>query len=64
MGRCGPFWQHNSEIHPTSLCFPTRAAIVSAFDGFSSEVVPMFGRTPFNNYLFVFKRASPGTTNV
>jgi 2-polyprenyl-3-methyl-5-hydroxy-6-metoxy-1,4-benzoquinol methylase len=38
------------------LNFPTRETIVSAFDGFACEVVPMWGRTPFNNYLFVFTR--------
>ena len=36
--------------------FPTRDEIVVAFDGFDVEVVPMWGRTPFNNYLFVFRR--------
>lgn len=46
------------------LHFPTHEAVVGAFHGFTSEVVPMFGRTPFNNYLFVFRRASSGTTNV
>lgn len=46
------------------LHFATRETIVDAFAGFRAEVVPMFGRTPFNNYLFVFRRESPGTTNV
>ena len=46
------------------LHFPTRASIESAMNGdFREEVMPMFGRTPFNNYLFVFRRASSGTTN-
>ena len=38
------------------LHFPTRDSIVAPFHAFGSEVVPMFGRTPFNNYLFVFRR--------
>jgi hypothetical protein len=46
------------------LNFPRRATIVGAFDGFESEIVPLWGRTPFNNYLFVFRRASSGMTNV
>jgi trans-aconitate methyltransferase len=45
------------------LNFPTREAIVRAFAGFDAEIVPMWGRTPFNNYLFVFRRVSSGTTN-
>src|SRR5207247_1751167 len=40
------------------LNFPRRETIVEAFPGFESEVSPLRGRTPFNNYLFVFKRAS------
>jgi SAM-dependent methyltransferase len=36
--------------------FPTRERIVAAFDGFEREVVPMWGSTPFNNYLFVFRK--------
>ncbi len=47
------------------LNFPTRETIERPFRGaFAAEVRPMFGRTPFNNYLFVFRRSSPGTTNV
>jgi len=38
------------------LEFPARESIVAAFDGFSAEVIPMWGRSPFNNYLFVFSR--------
>ncbi len=45
------------------LNFPTRDAIERPFHGaFDEEVKPMFGRTPFNNYLFVFRRSSDGTT--
>lgn len=35
--------------------FPTREAIAGAFPGFACEVRPLWGRTPFNNYLFVFR---------
>lgn len=45
------------------LNFPRLETIVGAFDGFESEIVPLWGRTPFNNYLFVFRRASSGMTN-
>jgi len=38
------------------LNFPARERIVAAFDGFTSDVRPMWGSTPFNNYLFVFRR--------
>lgn len=36
--------------------FPTREELVDAFPGFTVEVEPLWGRTPFNNYLFVFRR--------
>jgi SAM-dependent methyltransferase len=39
--------------------WPTLAAL----QGFEEEIVPMWGRTPFNNYLFVFRRVSSGMTN-
>ena len=45
------------------LNFPRREAIAGAFAGFDSEIVPLWGRMPFNNYLFVFRRASSGMTN-
>lgn len=35
---------------------PTREEIVTAFEGFEAEVRPMWGRMPYNNYLFVFRR--------
>jgi trans-aconitate methyltransferase len=40
------------------LHFATREAITAAFSEFTTEVVPQFRRTPFNNYLFVFRRQS------
>jgi SAM-dependent methyltransferase len=47
------------------LNFPTRESIISPFRerGFELEVSPLWGRTPFNNYLFVFRRPASGTTN-
>ena len=45
------------------LNFPRRETIVDAFAGFDAEIVPLWGRTPFNNYLFVFRRSSAGMTN-
>ena len=47
----GVRWMKAERLH-----FPTRERIVSAFDGFESEVTPMWGATPFNNYLFVFRK--------
>jgi SAM-dependent methyltransferase len=44
------------------LNFPTRSQIRSPFAGFVEEVVPMWGGTPFNNYLFVFRRSADGIT--
>ncbi|HEV7921222.1 MAG TPA: class I SAM-dependent methyltransferase [Thermoanaerobaculia bacterium] len=44
-------WLRAERLH-----FPTRALIESAFQGFDGEVAPLWGRTPFNNYLFVFTR--------
>ena len=38
------------------LNFPTREDVMQPFaDGFDAEVRPMWGRTPYNNYLFVFR---------
>ena len=47
------------------LNFPERETVVAPFRerGFEIEVVPLWGRTPFNNYLFVFRRPASGTTN-
>lgn len=47
------------------LDFPTVEEIVAPFDaeGFEVSVAPMWGATPLNNYLFVFRRASSGTTS-
>lgn len=42
----------------TVLHFPSREEILAAFDPseFSACVEPLWGRTPFNNHLFVFRR--------
>jgi 2-polyprenyl-3-methyl-5-hydroxy-6-metoxy-1,4-benzoquinol methylase len=45
------------------LNFPTRATLVEAFEGFAIEETPLWAATPFNNYLFVFRRPSSGTMN-
>lgn len=47
------------------LNFPTSARIVTPFRelGCEEEVVPLWGKTPFNNYLFVFRRSGDGMTN-
>jgi SAM-dependent methyltransferase len=39
------------------LNFPTRESIVHEFRrrGFEEEIVPLWGRTPFNNYLLTFR---------
>ena len=44
------------------LDFPTVEEIVAPFHaaGFETSVAPLWGRTPLNNYLFVFSRASSG----
>ena len=38
------------------LQYPTLESIVAPFSGFSTDVSPLWGRMPFNTYLFVFKR--------
>jgi 2-polyprenyl-3-methyl-5-hydroxy-6-metoxy-1,4-benzoquinol methylase len=47
------------------LDFPTVEEIVAPFHaaGFETSVAPLWGRTPLNNYLFVFSRASSGMTS-
>lgn len=51
-------WLRAERLH-----FLTREEIVQPFAKFQAEVVPLYGRTPFNNYLFVFRRSSSGITN-
>ena len=42
----------------TPLHFPAREQILSAFNPaeFTARIEPLWGRTPFNNHLFVFRR--------
>jgi SAM-dependent methyltransferase len=51
-------WLRADRLH-----FPTRDDVMRPFGSFQAEVVPLYGRTPFNNYLFVFKRSTDGITN-
>lgn len=45
-------WMRTSIIN-----FPTRDSISSAFrDGFDEDISPLWGRTPFNSHLFVYRR--------
>ncbi|HEX7092897.1 MAG TPA: hypothetical protein VF205_04400 [Nitrospiraceae bacterium] len=46
-------WHKGSTIN-----FPTRETIARPFRrrGFTEDILPMWGGTPFNNYLFVFRR--------
>jgi len=41
-----------------ALSFPTKAVVMEPFEeaGFTCEVRPLWGRTPFNSYLFAFHR--------
>jgi SAM-dependent methyltransferase len=50
-GKAG--WMRRERVN-----FPTRERLVSFFEerGFSAEVRPLWGKTPFNSYLFVFRR--------
>jgi SAM-dependent methyltransferase len=51
-------WLRAERLH-----FPARDEITRQFADFDAEVVPLYGRTPFNNYLFVFRRSKAGMTN-
>ena len=46
-------WNLNTPLH-----FPSRALIQGAFDGneFESESRPLWGTSPFNNHIFIFRR--------
>ena len=39
-----------------ALNYPTRAEVERAFTDFDAEVRPLWGRMPYNSYLFVFRR--------
>jgi SAM-dependent methyltransferase len=51
-------WLRAERLH-----FLTREEIVRPFARFEAEIVPLYGKTPFNNYLFVFRRSNSGITN-
>lgn len=51
-------WLRAERLH-----FPARDDVTGPFAGFDAEVVPLYGRTPFNNYLFVFRCSRDGITN-
>jgi hypothetical protein len=38
------------------LNYPARDEVVRAFEGFDTNVRTLWGRMPYNNYLFVFTR--------
>ena len=48
-------WNVNTPLH-----FPSREEICAHFDEdkFSRTIVPLWGGTPFNNHLFIFRRLS------
>jgi SAM-dependent methyltransferase len=54
-------WNMRAALH-----FPTREKVVAAFDEerFSRTVVPLWGRTPFNNHLFIFRRRAAAAVPV
>jgi SAM-dependent methyltransferase len=54
----GVRWLRAERLH-----FPARDDVTGPFGSFDVEVVPLYGRTPFNNYLFVFRRSKDGITN-
>jgi SAM-dependent methyltransferase len=51
-------WNIKAALH-----FPTREQILAPFveDRFSRTVAPLWGRTPFNNHLFIFRRRAAAT---
>lgn len=46
------FW-----LNAERLNFPTRELLMSSLTGFTIEMQPLWGRTPFNNYLIVARRS-------
>ena len=51
-------WNLKADLH-----FPTREGIFAAFDEaqFTRTVEPLWGRSPFNNHLFIFRRRATAT---
>lgn len=54
-------WNIHSALH-----FPTRASINGAFEAaeFDRESRPLWGASPFNNHLFIFRRHAPAAVPV
>ncbi len=50
----------------TPLCFPSRASIEENFNAaeFKCETRPLWGASPFNNHIFIFRRCAPKTVPV
>lgn len=46
-------WLRADRLH-----FLMRDDVLRPFGDFQVEILPLFGRTPFNNYLFVFRRST------
>lgn len=57
------FVQFSRWIPTSGWNFPTREEVGRAFleEGFTAEVSPMWGITPFNSYLFTFRREPEGS---
>jgi 2-polyprenyl-3-methyl-5-hydroxy-6-metoxy-1,4-benzoquinol methylase len=48
-----------------ALHFPSRRSIDDVFDGeFQRESRPLWGASPFNNYIFIFRRQMPAAVRV
>ena len=41
-----------------ALTYPSREEVLAQFDGFAHEVSPLWGNMPYNNWLFVMRRAT------
>jgi 2-polyprenyl-3-methyl-5-hydroxy-6-metoxy-1,4-benzoquinol methylase len=54
-------WNMKAPLH-----FPTREKIIAAFakEQFSRTTEPLWGRTPFNNHLFIFRRRAAAAVRV
>ena len=45
------------------LTYPSRDEVAAPFATFAAEITPLWGRSPFNNYLFVFTRPPGDATS-
>jgi SAM-dependent methyltransferase len=52
------FWMKSAPVH-----YPTRESLDSALRscGLEGEITPLWGRTPFNNYLACYRRVKPNS---